>query len=176
MGRSQKRETMKNRKNNADNSGNQPNKANNYRREKVWKITAIAIIVIFILLVAGGLIKAYYFKSSLIKPTQAQIDYATKIAAEKLKSTGVNSSMLQAYTGSRMRRMHEDWDNMTIMQVSFNNNSASYTYIIDINSGKILLHSETYTYVPFWEHPRKRHAEGPISIERGKRDYQWPEQ
>ena len=125
--------------------------------QRVWRIAAIAVVVVFAVLMVGGLIKAHYIRSSFAKPTQAQIDYATKIATEKLKSSGGNSSMFQIRVGSRMRRLHEDGANRTIIQVSFNNNVASHTYLIDVNTGEVLLHSETDTYIAFGEHKKKRY-------------------
>ena len=123
----------------------------------LWKITAIAVIVLFMLLIVGGLIKVYYLKSSLIKPTQAQVDYVTKIATERLQSTGNNASMFQIHVGSRIRREHEDGTNRDIIQVSFNNNVTSHMYLIDVNTGEVLLHSQTDMYIDFGGHQKKRH-------------------
>ena len=123
--------------------------------KRIWKIIAIAVIAIFALIIAGGLIKAHYIRSSFVKPTQAQIDYAAKIATEKLQSSGGNSSMFQIQVGRKMRRLHEDGINMTIIQVSFNNKVTSHTYLIDVNSGKVLLHSQTDMYIAFGEHQKK---------------------
>lgn len=140
---------MKNQKNDKK----QQSKINHqYQGKRIWKITAIAVIVVFALLMAGSLIKVYYFRSSFIQPTQAQIDYATKIATEKLKSSGGNLSMFQIHVGSRMRRSHEDGGNITILQVSFINNATSHIFLIDVISGKILLHSETEIYGTWAEH------------------------
>ena len=129
-------------------SKNKPN-------QRIWKGISIAVIILFAIIIIGGLIKAFYIRSSFIKPTQTQIDYATKIATEKLQSSGGNSSMFQIQVGRKMRRLHEDGINMTIMQVSFNNNVTSHTYLIDVNSGKVLLHSQTDTYIAFGEHQKK---------------------
>ena len=133
--------------------------------QRIWKIVAIAVIVVFVLLILGGLIKAYYFRSSLIKPTQAQIDYATKIATEKLQSMGVNSSAFQIEVGRKMRRLHQEGTERTIMQVSFYNNVTSHTYLIDVNTGEVLLHSETDTYIAFGEHQKKRYGNEHVFFE-----------
>jgi len=117
-----------------------------YQRKKVWKITAVAVIVLFVLLMIAGLIKVYYFRSFLIKPTQVQIDYATKIATEKLKSMGENASSFQTHVGKRIKRFRSDGIAKSIMEVSFYKDSTSHAYLIDVNSGEVLLHSETNTY------------------------------
>ena len=127
------------------------------QKQKIWKIVAIAMIVVFAALLAGGLIKAHYIKSSFVKPTQTQIDYATKIAAEKLQSMGGNVSSFQIQAGRRMRILHDNGITRTIMQVSFYNNATTHTYLVDIDSGEILSHSETDTYIKLEEHQKKRY-------------------
>ena len=117
----------------------------NYHGKKIWKITAIAVIVIFVMLIVGVLIKTNYIKSSFKKPTQAQIDSATKIATKKLESIGGNASKFQIQVG-KMRMLNDDKVARAIMQVSFYNTSTSHTYLIDVNSGEILLHSQTDIY------------------------------
>ena len=141
----------------ADKSINAKSKANSsHKGKKIWKITAMAVLLITALLIAGGLIKVYYFKSFYIKPTQTQIDYATKIATAKLQSAGSNASAFQVQAGRKMRRLHESGSERTIMQISFNNDITSHEYLIDVNTGEVLLHSETDAYIPFGEN-RKKH-------------------
>lgn len=117
--------------------------ARNNNKQRIWKIVAIGVIVVFMLFVIVGLIKAYYLRSSFIKPTQAQIDYATKIAKDKLQSIGGNLSAFQIQAGGRMRRVHDKEIDRTIIQVLFYNNATSHTFLVDVNSGEILLHSQT---------------------------------
>ena len=132
--------------------------------ERVWKMVAIAVIIVFALLLAGGLIKAHYIRSSFVKPTQAQADYAAKIASEKLQSTGINPSAFQVQTGRMMRAMHYNADKKLMLQVSFYNNSTTHTYLVDVTSGEIILHSETDTYIAFGEHQNKRHYDDHFEI------------
>ena len=89
------------------------------KKQMMWKIVAIAVIIIFLLIVAGVIVKIFKHKSSLVKPTQAQIDGAIKIAAKKLQSSGVNASSFQIRAGEKMRKLHEDGTAKSIIQVSF---------------------------------------------------------
>ena len=114
--------------------------------QRVWKIVAIAVVIIFVLIVLGVSIKIYHYKSSLTKPSQAQIDYATKIAEKKLQSTGNNASAFQINVGSRIKTFYNDEVSRSIIQVSFMNNSTSHIYLIDLNLGEVVLHTETDTY------------------------------
>ncbi len=123
-----------------------------YHRKRIWKTIAISVVVIFVLIIVGGLIRVHYLRSSFIKPAQAQVDYAKKIAAEKLQSMNVNASAFQINIGRRMRRLHDDEGARTIIQVTFNNNASSHTYLIDVNTGEVLLHSETDIYGAWTNH------------------------
>ena len=114
--------------------------------QRFWRVVAIAVIVLFAVIIVGGLIKAHYIRSSFVKPTQTQIDYATKIATEKLQAAGVNLSAFQIQVGRKMRILHDDGATKTIIQVSFYNNATTHIYLVDVNSGKVLLHSETNIY------------------------------
>jgi len=125
------------------------------RQKYIWKRIAIAVTAVFALLLIVGVMKAFYIKSSLIKPTQVQMDYATKIAAGRLQSSGANTSTFQIHVGERMHKVHDKFNDnkmdnkksaRTIIQVSFYNNSVSHTYLIDVNSGEIILHTETDLY------------------------------
>ena len=101
--------------------------------KRFWRILAVAVVVLFAVIIAGGLIKAHYIRSSFIKPTQNQINYATKIATEELQSTGRNASAFQFQVGRKMRKLHDDATTKTIIQVSFYNNATTHIYLVDIN-------------------------------------------
>ncbi len=116
------------------------------KTRRMWKIVSISLVVIFLIFIVGGAIKASYFRSSLITPTQAQIDFAKKKAAEKLQATGANMTAFQSHAAEKMRRMREDGISRDVIQVSFYSESAMHIYIVDVNSGEVLLHSETETY------------------------------
>jgi len=118
----------------------------NLKSHRAWKIIAISVIVLFALLVLGGAIRAYYFRSSFTKPMQAQLDFAAKKATEKLQSTGANASSFQMHIGTKMKRMHDNQLSRSIMQVSFVNNNTTHIYLVDVDSGDIILHSETDVY------------------------------
>ena len=58
-----------------------------------------------------------------------------------------------------MQRFRGDKASRTIMQVSFYNNATSHTYLIDVNSGDVLLHSQTDVYGAFGNSHNARHDE-----------------
>ena len=120
--------------------------ANSGLGRRKWKIVAIAVFVIFVLLIIGGIIKIFHIKSSFEKPTQTQIDFASKIAAEKLKSSGINVSSFQMHTSTRAKRISNGGISRKVIQVAFYNSTANHVYLIDLSTGEVLLYSETDNY------------------------------
>ncbi len=118
---------------------------------RVWKIVAISFIVIFVLFVFVGLIKSHNIKSSFVKPSQDQIELAKRIAAEKLQSANINASTFQITVGERGQKHR---DNKVILQVVFYNDTTTHAYLVDLDSGKVILHSETEIFEKISD-PRK---------------------
>jgi hypothetical protein len=121
-------------------------RAQHGRTQNIWKILAIAVIVIFALFLVSGMVKYYYIRSSFVEPTQAQVSYAVKLATGKLESGGMNVSAFQVKVEEMMRRPHDDRENRSILQVLFYTNTTTHTYLVDVNSGEVILHSETEWY------------------------------
>ena len=122
----------------------------------LWRAVAIGMILVFCLFVAGGLIKLYHFKSELIKPSQAQIDTAITAAKDELIQLGQDSSGLSAKVADLMR--HPRGEQRNIIQVMLYNETVSYTFIVDVDTGKVILRTETVLYepakkFPLWERP-----------------------
>lgn len=121
-----------------------------------WKVVAVAAILLFAIFIVSGIMKAHYFKPSFTKPTQEQIDYATKLASDRLESTGANISDFKIKFGQGMRtpQPQNEKSKRTIIQVSFYNNVTTHIYLVDVNSGEVLLHSQTDIYIPL-DNPKK---------------------
>lgn len=136
-------------------------KTEHHRKYRIWKIVAIAVVIIFAVFVVGSIIKVNQIKSSFVKPTQEQIDYATQIATEKLTSIGVNASEFQIKVGERMPKLHKGVER-NIMQVLFYNNSTTHVYLVDVKSGEIISHSATEVYDSAYGSPRQPFIEKPM--------------
>lgn len=113
---------------------------------KIWKIVAIAVIAIFAILLIKGFMRAHDMRAAFIKPTQAQINTATKIAAEKLESIGGNASLFEIRAGEMMRRHPDKRFNGEIMQISFYNDETMHIFLVDMSTEKAILHSQTDIY------------------------------
>jgi hypothetical protein len=115
----------------------------------LWKIAAIVVILVFGLLMVGAAIKAYHFRSSFVRPTEAQIEYAKAIAVEKLLEEGENASSFDIYTADRMPSIVAGGTKRSILEVTLYNDAVMHTYLVDANSGEVLLHTKTEAYVLF---------------------------
>jgi len=127
----------------------------------VWKIVAIAMVGIFAVLIIMGLIKAHNIKSSFTSPTNAQIDLARNLAIEKFESIGGNTSAFQIRVEDRMRRPRDEINNRTILQVVFYNDTTTHIFLVDVNSGKVIMHSETEMYEKLPSPGEMQHNERP---------------
>lgn len=131
--------------------------------KNVWKIVAISVIIVFAAFLIVGFFKAHHIKSSFVRPTQAQIDYTKGVAADKLQSAGVNVSGFQVEVIDRMPRQQNDGVR-NIIQVSFRNDSITHVYLVDVDSGEVLLHSETEFFGSFGDERKPLRHEGPSSF------------
>jgi hypothetical protein len=128
----------------------------------VWKLVAICFIVIFAIFIVFGLIRAYHSKSSFVIPSQDQKDLALKVATEKFVSSGGNLSDFKVIVSDRMHKSHDGKSD--ILQVSLYNNVINHVYIVDVDTGALLLHSETETFDGFKESTTGFRHEGPMPI------------
>lgn len=120
-----------------------------------WKMAAIAMILVFVIIIISGVIRVNKIRPSFEMPTQEQNDIALQLAGEKLNELGLNASDFKAEVGQIMRMpekkegkyWHRDEQKKQILQVAFSNNSTTHTFLVDINSSMVLLHSQTDFYV-----------------------------
>jgi hypothetical protein len=116
------------------------------KNNRIWKFVAIAVVVVFIGFIISGLIKAHQIRESFVVPTKTQMDYADKIAKEKLTAMIGNISGYQIQTSQRMR-IFQDGKERTIIQVAFQKNATTHTFLVDVSTGEVLLHTQTDIYI-----------------------------
>lgn len=137
----------------------------NKRKQKknVWKIISVIFIVMFCLMLIGGLMRVYHFMSVFSVPTQEQIDSAKDIIAQELENKGDDIDDYEISVSNRIidfDRMgrskgifveiehSEDskgifdriMDSEGTIQVSLVKNSTMHSYLIDVNSGTVVMH------------------------------------
>lgn len=111
-----------------------------------FKITAIVVIILFVIILISGLIRFYQFKSSFTHLNDQQITELKSIAIQDLQSRGKNSSDYKIQVMPQVRKTNKDAELIT--EVTFSNDKELQSYLIDLNSKKILVHTATDFYAP----------------------------
>jgi len=125
----------------------------------IWKVIAIIFIAIFALFLIWGFIRANHFKASFARPTQDQSDYAIKVAKEKMDSLGIDSSLLQSRASDRMPKPRGEKDRK-VLQVSFFNDTTTHSFLVDLDTGEAILHSQTEIFIDARPDFRGEHDKG----------------
>jgi len=112
----------------------------------VWKVVSVIFIFLFILVLVSGLFRVQDFKGSFKTPTQDQIEYAKAIVARELQNQSDDINNYQFIISEDIRRFDRITPSKNIIQVSLQKNSTMQMFLIDIDSGEVLMHSKTEFY------------------------------
>jgi cell division protein FtsB len=125
---------------------NKHNKQENPSKLNIWKIVALVVIALFAGTLIFGVIKLQRFKQTLVDPTDTQVESAKTLALQDIEKRGFNTSEYDIKVAPKVRGMSEAGENRNIIQVFAEANASRHNYLIDTDSGMILLHSQTETY------------------------------
>jgi len=111
-----------------------------------WKGVALAFVAFFCVIIVFGLIRMYHFEPprSAVQPLQA--DLAEKIIEQDLSKSGDNITNYRLQVSKMARRFIRDSMSRSIIQVSLYDSSKRHLYLVDADSGEIVMHSETTFY------------------------------
>jgi uncharacterized protein YpmB len=112
-----------------------------------WKIAAIAIIAIFVVVLVGGLVKLYYFKSSFSPVSPEQQSIINKAINMDLTGKGDAIDNYNENMPNKIRKMHDDQTTRAIIPVFLQNSTTRHLYMMDANSGEIISHTVTTDYI-----------------------------
>ncbi len=124
------------------------------QKVNIWKVISVIFIILFVLALIGGLFRIYHFRASFTTPTQDQIDSAKAIVAQELRNKGDDINNYEIVVPKNIRkfdgRMPPPPINIfgrmesprSIIQLSLSNNSVRHSYLIDMDSGEVLIHSQ----------------------------------
>lgn len=115
-----------------------------------WKGISIAFIIIFGVILVFGVLRWYHFKPHHIAVQQSQIDLAKNAVSADLAKAGYNVSdyKIQVADSARGFSRDREQDRMDekIIQISLFGDSKMHQYLVDADSGSIMMHSETTFY------------------------------
>ena len=115
-------------------------------KKNIWKIVSIVFIVLFVLVLISGLWRAYTFRPAFDLANASQIEAAKNIAVSDLASRGENVASYQFKVSDKIREIPGDAENKKVLEVNVYNESVHNMYIIDVQSGAILMYSKTEFY------------------------------
>jgi hypothetical protein len=111
---------------------------------QIWKWIAIVFILLFILMIAAGAIEAYRFRTDMrchtIPPNAFQ--EARNHVMMDLSNHSENITDYRQVFGT-MRKIYEGNTTQEIIQITLYGNSTVHNYIIDANTGQIVMHTQT---------------------------------
>lgn len=109
-----------------------------------WKSISLAFIVLFLIILIGGVLRVYKYKSSFISATDEQIDSAKLIATDFFsRAYSENISDYNLSVSKRVRFI----DNKTrVIQVSLKKDSIRLSYLVDVDAKEVLMQTRTESY------------------------------
>jgi hypothetical protein len=116
------------------------------KNRKTWRIVSAAFVMAFLLILAGGLIKARGTEYSVTAATPEQVEYAKLIVAQELQSKGDSIENYDVMISQRIREFGRQKLSKNIMQASLYKDSARHLFLIDTDSGRIIMHTKTEFY------------------------------
>lgn len=113
---------------------------------RFWKCTAIIFIILFVVIVILGIIRANQFRPEYSAVQPQQIELAKKSIAQDLSSRGDDINNYTLHTPDMTRKFAKDHLSKNIIQIVLSKGSTTQHYLVDAESGKILMRSETVVY------------------------------
>jgi hypothetical protein len=130
-------------------------KSKGKQKMNVWKIVAVVFIILFCMALIGGLFRISYPRHYFMAPTQEQIDSAKAIVAQELAKEGDDINNYKVVVSNRIGKFNgidigvhpeppgRQIPSGNVIHISLQSNSTSHFYLIDIDSGNVVMHSFT---------------------------------
>ena len=129
----------------------------------VWKVVSIVSIILFGLVIAGSFIKMYISEPiveplydpvdqlNYMKPisasTMEQRDYALDIVEKELRNKGDEWINYEIFIDSHIRKFEAEGVSKSVIVVYlFKENTTRQIYLIDIDSGEVVMYAGTEFY------------------------------
>jgi hypothetical protein len=128
-------------KNTESDKNNRENKIKKSRN--IWKILAIVFVALFIIIIITGLLRAHKFREPPQQLAQEQATTITNIALNDMANREIIIENHTIKTQGVVREIRTNNMIRNVTEVSIYNSTERNMYIIDINSGEIIVYSKT---------------------------------
>lgn len=122
------------------------NKKERTHGEMFWKGVALAFVAVFCIIIIFSLVRLYHFEPHRTAVQPSQVDLAEKAVAKELNNSGDSISNYNLQVSDMARGFSENDANKSIIQISLYDHSKRHLYLVDADSGQIVMHSETTFY------------------------------
>lgn len=122
-------------------------KTNKNTNKNYWKIISLVFIAVIAIIFIIGAFRIYHFKSSSQKTSVEDITLAKNIVSEYFSNKSINYSLENITV--RGRKIRTPDTKRIIVEASFNSDNKRESFLIDLESKKIIMHSYTESFVEF---------------------------
>ena len=124
--------------------GNKANPDNKMKKSRnIWKILAIVFVALFIIIMAVGIFRSPKFREHPQQLTASQIDNVKSIALSDMNSRGDMIANYTINTPGIVRIIYTAGIKRNVTEVAIYNVTVRDMYIIDLDTGQILVYSKT---------------------------------
>jgi uncharacterized protein YpmB len=123
-----------------------------------WKIVSLIFIALFAVLLIVSLVRFSHSRPPFTPATQAQMESAKAIVEQSLQANGYNISNYKIEAASEIGRMGEN--QKQALRVTAENDTSRQFYLVDLETGKIVLHDSSFRYEWMAEMKPLRESQG----------------
>ncbi len=123
-----------------------------------WKIVSLIFIALFAVLLIVSLVRFSHSRPSLTPATPEQMESAKAIVVQNLQASGDDISNYTIEASSEIGRMGDA--QKEVLRVTAENDTSRHFYLVDLETGKLVLHDATHRYDWMAEMKPPRAAKG----------------
>lgn len=109
-----------------------------------WKIISLIFIALFAVLLIVSLVRFSHSRPPLTPATQEQMESAKAVVEQSLQANGYNISNYKIESSSEIGRIGEN--QKEVLRVTAENDTSRHFYIVDLETGKVVLQDSTHRY------------------------------
>ncbi len=120
-----------------------------------WKIVSLIFIALFAVLLIVSMVRFSHSRPPLTPATPEQMESAKAIVEQDLQANGDNISNYKIEAASELGHIGES--QKSLLRVAAENDTSRHFYLVDVETGKIVLHdsSERYGWMAEMKPPRE---------------------
>jgi hypothetical protein len=123
-----------------------------------WKIVSLIFIALFAILVVVTLVRFRHVGPQMTPATPEQMELAKSIVEQNLQADGYNTGNYTIEANTEISRMGEN--QKEVIRVTAENDTSRHFFLVDMETGKLVLHDATHRYDWMAEMQPRREPQG----------------